>query len=175
MRQEHPLWSPGTRRSGLPEGALYGFLRCAQLRSREKRSHRLLAGRFRRMRNANSRMSAAARDRRRDGMSCRASMAALRKAPTTSSAGALKDAGAARVVPAQIPAKHQIAFTSGQSRARPSCKPSASWFLLAHGAENLPGLFRAPRASALEDLERQAMDRVGKSTPMSNGPAATPY
>ena len=72
-------------------------------------------------------------------------------------------------------AEHQIAFTSGQSRARPSCKPSASWFLLAHGAENLPGLFRAPRASALEDLERQAMDRVGKSTPMSNGPAATPY
>jgi hypothetical protein len=46
---------------------------------------------------------------------------------------------------------------------RPPCKRSASCFCLAHGAENLP------------DLERQAMDRVGKSAPMSNGPAATPF
>jgi hypothetical protein len=56
--------------------------------------------------------NAAARDRRRDGcnLSCRASMAALRKAPATSSAGSCFSSARSRtpgVVPARITAKHQ--------------------------------------------------------------------
>jgi hypothetical protein len=95
-----------------------GFLLCAQLRSWEKRPHRLLA------------------------------------------------------------AKHQsLLHLAGQApcRTRPSCKRSAGWLCLAHGAENLPGLFRWRRARPrFEDLERRALDRVGKSALMPNGPAATP-
>ena len=50
------------------------FLHCAQLRTWEKRSHRLAARCLRRMRNANSRMASTKRghSRRRGGCICRA-------------------------------------------------------------------------------------------------------
>jgi hypothetical protein len=98
-------------------------------------------------------------------------MAVLRKAPTTSSAGSCFSLARSRTPgrrawcrPGFRPNINR--FTSGQSDAlagtRPSCKRSASWFCLAHDAENLLGLFRW----------RRARPRLGKECPMSNGPAA---
>jgi hypothetical protein len=64
--------------------------------------------------------------------------------------GALKDAGAARLVPApdsgQTSNRFYIWPAWHPGRDEAVLQPSASWFLLAHGAGNLPGLSRWRRA-----------------------------
>ena len=106
---------------------VYGCTRCAQLRSWEKRSHRLLARRLRRMKNANSRMASTKRGRSRPSagwMYCL--VRSLHGGPSESTIdklcrllffiGTLKDAGPARVVPTWIPAKHQsLLHLAGQA------------------------------------------------------------
>ena len=118
MRQEHPLWSPATRRSGLPEGA-------------------------------------------------RLRLFALRATTELGEATASALGG-----------QTSIAFTSG----RPGALPDEAVLQTIRGLA-LPSAWRgklarfvpvAPRASTLEDLERRALERVGKSALMSNGSAATP-
>ena len=87
---------------------VYGCTRCVQLRSWEKRSHRLLARRLRRMKNANSRMASTKRGRSRPSagwMYCL--VRSLHGGPSENAIdklcrllffiGTLKDAGEARV------------------------------------------------------------------------------
>jgi hypothetical protein len=127
MRQEHPLWSPATRRSGLPESAR---LRLFALRATTELGEAIASALGPPLAAHEERQFEDGEHKTRPletvgGMDVYV-VQSLHGGPSESAndklcrllffIGALKDAGAARVVPARIPAKHQsLLHLAGQA------------------------------------------------------------
>jgi hypothetical protein len=160
MRQEHPLWSPGTRRSGHPEGAR---LRLFALRATTELGEAIASALGWPLSAHEERQFEDGEHKTRPletvgGMDVYV-MQSLHGGPSESAndkIGRLLFFIARSRTPGRRSwcrpsGQTSIAFTSGRPGAlagtRPSSKRSASWICLAHGAENFAWFVPlAPRA-----------------------------